>query len=160
MSAEANAATKRSISVWKQGVVFEHQTAGSVAYRTDAPLDGKTASELEGPTPMEMMLGAVAGCTGVDIVAMLGKMRLTLRELRIEVTADRVEDHPRIFNRIHLHYHIETDPPDLRKVHRAVALSADKYCSVSAMLAGVVDLSYTLHHAGEQQVGTMHGAHE
>lgn len=160
MSAPPSGSTKRSTSVWKQGVVFEHQTEGSVAYRTDAPLGGKQASELEGPTPMETVLGAVAGCTGVDIVTMLGKMRLTLRDLRIEVTADRADDHPRIFNRIHLDYHIETDPRDMKKVHRAVALSAAKYCSVSAMLAGVVDLSYTLHHAGEQQDGVMHEGHE
>jgi putative redox protein len=150
------ATKKRSMTRWLGGALFEHQMEGGVAYRSDAPLHGKSVADLEGPTPMEMLIGSLAGCTGVDIVSMLEKMRVVVTDFRIEVSTTRAQVHPKIYEHIHLDYHVDTESPDMRKVLRAAKLSTEKYCSVSAMLAGRVKLTYALHHAGETIEGVMH----
>jgi putative redox protein len=145
-----------SISTWKGGVLFEHVPPSGVTYTTDARVDGFPKEKLEGPGPMEMLLGALAGCTGIDVVTILSKMRLELKSLRIEVDAERREGHPRVFRKIHVTYHVETEPEDLVKVQRAVDLSARKYCSVSGVLAASAEMTYTLRHAGKEIHGVMH----
>lgn len=146
----------RATSRWLGGGMFEHRMEGSVPYKSDAPLGGKTVAEMEGPKPMEMVLGALAGCTGVDVVSMLEKMRVTLTDFRIEIATTQAEHPPKVYEHIHLDYYIDTEMPDPRRVLRAVRLSADKYCSVSAMLAGKVKLTYAVHHGGEVTEGVMH----
>jgi putative redox protein len=107
-------------------------------------MEGFEAQPRRGPSPMELVLGAVAGCTGIDVVSILGKMRLEIRSLWIEAEGERREEQPRAFRRIHLTYEIATEPPDPEKIRRAVELSVVKYCSVSATLTGSVAMSYTL----------------
>jgi putative redox protein len=149
---------KRAITMWEGGARFAHQT-GAARYVTDANLEGVPDFQPAGPTPMESVLGALAGCSGVDLVSILQKMRMTIRELRIEVAAERAPIHPRVYTHIHLDYHVDTDPVDLARVQRALRLSVDKYCSVSAMLAASVRLSHTLHYDGERYEGTFHDTH-
>ncbi len=148
----------RSVSTWKAAAVFEHEADSHVSYKTDARLEAFPRDSLEGPTPMELLLGALAGCTGIDLVSTLAKMRLELRSLRIAVEGEREEEHPRVFRKIRVTYDIETDPADPEKVLRAVELSAGKYCSVSAMLACRAGIEYTLRSAGREHHGVMHGA--
>ncbi len=102
-----------------------------------------------GPSPMDAIQAAVAGCTGIDIVLILGKMRKTLERLEIEVDAERRDEEPRIFTRLTLTYHV--DGPDLtpESVRRAVTLSMDKYCSVSAMLKATVAFDHRIVLNGE-----------
>ena len=150
--------TKRSLTVWRGGAHFVHHV-GQVSYATDANLEGAPGFQPAGPTPMEMLLGALAGCSGIDLVSILQKMRIALRDLRIEVAAERAPDHPRVYTRIHLTYHIDTEPIDPIKVQRALGLSANKYCSVSAMLAAGALITYTLHHGGQQYEGAFHETH-
>ncbi len=146
----------QATSRWLGGGMFEHRMEGSVSYKSDAPMDGKTMADLEGPKPMEMLLGALAGCTGVDVVSMLEKMRVKLTDFRISMTFRQAATPPKIYEHIHVDYYVESETPDLRKVVRAVRLSANKYCSVSAMLAGKVKLTYAVHHGGEIAEGVMH----
>ena len=149
---------KRSLTIWRGGAHFEHH-AGEVSYATDANLESAPEFRPAGPSPMESLLGALAGCSGVDLVSILRKMRITIRDLRIEVAAERAEDHPRVYTRIHLEYHIDTDPIDPARVRRALALSAEKYCSVSAMLAAGALITYTLHYGGQRYEGAFHETH-
>ncbi len=149
--------TKRSVTTWKHGARFEHR-AGSVTYYSDANLKQDPDYALAGPTPMEMLLGSLAGCTGVDLVDILEKMRVSVRALRIDVAADRADGYPRVYERIHLDYHLETEPVDERRVLRALRLSTDKYCSVSAMLSGNVPISFALRYDGRRHEGVFHDA--
>jgi putative redox protein len=88
--------------------------------------DGK-----EGPSPMQSLLLAVAGCMGVDVVMILEKGRVPLDSLSVEVEGDRAEDPPRRFTAIRMTYRIAGPrPEDRNKVQRAVDLSRDRYCSV------------------------------
>ncbi len=152
--AEASA-TKRSLAVWQGGAHFTHHV-GEVSYATDANLEGTPDFHPAAPSPMELLLGALAGCSGIDLVSILQKMRIVLRELRIEVAAERAPEHPRVYTRIHLTYHVDTEPIDPVRVQRALGLSANKYCSVSAMLAASALITYTLHHGGQRYEGAFH----
>jgi len=91
---------------------------------------------------MELVLHALAGCAGVDVVAILTKMQQPLTGLEIGVTAERAESHPRIYTKIHLEFRVRGAVNE-RKLQRALELSHEHYCSVAAMLRGTVALSYT-----------------
>ncbi len=87
-----------------------------------------------GPSPMETVLMALAGCTGIDVVGILTKMRAPLEGLVIDVSADRAADHPKVFTAIRLRYVAWGPGLQREQVERAVRLSEEKYCAVSAML--------------------------
>jgi putative redox protein len=93
---------------------------------------------------MEAAQAALACCSGVDVVSILGKMRKTLSTLRIEVLATRCDEAPRVFTALALVYHIDGPDLDRESVERAVELSQDKYCSVAAMLRPAVELSHRI----------------
>jgi len=97
-----------------------------------------------GPSPMDMIQSSLAGCTGIDVVMILAKMRKTLEALRIEVLPTRREEPPRIFPRLELVYHVDGADIDEASVRRAVELSSEKYCSVSAMLRPTVELVHRI----------------
>ena len=80
------------------------------------------------------MLSGLAGCSGIDVVEILEKMRVPFADLKIEVEADQTSDHPRVFKDIHINYIITTAEENRDKVKKAIDLSLDKYCGVSAML--------------------------
>ena len=143
----------KSITTWKKGATFEHVAGSAVPYVTDAVLPGAAEHERAGPTPMELLLGSMAGCSGVDLAGMLPKMRLTLLALRIAVEGERQEEHPRIFRRVHLLFEIETEPVDARRVLRAVELSSTRYCSATATIALAAEVTYTVRYAGEEYQG-------
>jgi len=96
-----------------------------------------------GPTPMEMVLHALAACTAWDVVSILQRMRLSPEGLRVEIDADRADEHPKVYTAIRLRYLVRGDLPE-DKVRRAVELSANKYCSVSAMLKSGATVTYEI----------------
>lgn len=87
------------------------------------------------PTPMEYLLMALGGCTGVDVRSILTKMRQEFTALEVEVHGDRAEEHPKVYTAIHVKFTVRGRGLDREKVEKAVALSHDKYCSVGAMLS-------------------------
>lgn len=97
-----------------------------------------------GPSPMELVLLGVGGCSSVDVVSFLRKMRQDVTDCRCELTAERADDTPAVFTSIHLHFVVAGSDLSETKVARAVALSADKYCSASIMLGrGGVAISHS-----------------
>jgi putative redox protein len=105
-----------------------------------------------------MLLGALCGCTGVDVVSILEKMKLKPVQMSMSAEAERGEEHPRILRRIWITYSIETEPPDAAKVFRAVELSAQKYCAVAATLAAAGEIRYRVLSASEEREGVFAGA--
>ncbi len=97
-----------------------------------------------GPTPMEIVLAALAGCTGMDVVSILAKMRAGLEGLSIDASAERAADHPKVFTKLHLRIAAWGAGLKREQVERAVALSQEKYCSVSAMLRRSASITYEL----------------
>jgi putative redox protein len=86
---------------------------------------------------------ALGGCTGSDVAAILTKKRVPYTTLEIRLSANTREEHPQIFTDIHIEYVVTGTGVNPADVERAIELSTDKYCSVSAMLKGVVTLTHS-----------------
>ena len=95
-----------------------------------------------GVRPMQAVLMAMAGCSAIDVVTLLKKMRQPLDDIQIKVKADRVDDVPRVLSDIHLHYILKGDM-ESDKVEKAVSLSMEKYCSVSKMIEKAAKITYS-----------------
>jgi putative redox protein len=102
--------------------------------------------EQPGLSPMELVLAALGGCTGVDVASILEKKRQPLKELRLQVRGKRAETYPRKYIEIEVKYLLWGDGLDEEAVRQAITLSEEKYCSVSAMLktSVTIRLSYQI----------------
>ena len=97
--------------------------------------------KLTAPSPMELLLVALGGCTGADVVGILEKKRQRVTGYEIEVRAERRAEHPRVYTRIEVVHLVRGHDIDPKAVQHAVELSETKYCSVSAMLGSSAQLS-------------------
>jgi putative redox protein len=95
-----------------------------------------------GVRPMEMILMGLGGCTTMDILTILRKKRLNIKDCVIEIDSQRRDTIPKTFSKIHLHFIITGDNLNEKHVQQAVQLSVEKYCSVYAMLKNSVEISY------------------
>jgi putative redox protein len=95
-----------------------------------------------GPSAMELVLIGLGGCTAYDVVSILEKGREAIEDVTVELDADRAEQPPKVFTRIHLHFVVKGRGLAPAKVERAIALSAEKYCSASAMLAKTAAITH------------------
>jgi putative redox protein len=111
------------------------------AVMAERPTNGEVPP---GPSPMEAVLMALCSCAGLDIVAILQKMRAPLADLHIEADAERSADPPRVFTKIHLRVHVRGEGLLSEQVERAVTLSVDKYCSVAAMLKHTAEITHEI----------------
>ncbi len=93
-----------------------------------------------GPSPKRLMLASLAGCTGMDIVPMLNKMKVPFSNFSIDIDAAVREEYPKIYNRVKITYKIKIAAADKPKMEKAVSLSQEKYCSVSAMFKSFAEL--------------------
>lgn len=95
------------------------------------------------PSPMEMVLMSVGSCSAIDVVSILEKARQKVQNVDVELSAERAETVPKVFTSIHLNFVVTgTDVAD-KHVERAVALSADKYCSVAKMLENTATITHS-----------------
>jgi putative redox protein len=94
-------------------------------------------------TPLEFVLMGLGGCTAMDVLSMLSKMRVALDRFEMVLDAERSEEHPRVFTKIRVEYRFFGKAVDREKVEKAIDLSCDKYCAVSAMLSKAVPIEFT-----------------
>ncbi len=124
------------VVTWKQqGLLFEGVTPNG---RVD--LASALDERGRGASPMELLALALAGCTAMDVVTILRKMREPVEGLSVEVSGEKADDHPRRYLSLKIVYRLKGDL-DERKVGRAIQLSEDKYCSVEATLRPGVHIS-------------------
>jgi putative redox protein len=95
-----------------------------------------------GPSPMELILLGMGGCTSYDVVEILEKGREAVEGCVAELEADRAPEAPKLFTRIHVHFIVTGRGLKTDKVARAVSLSADKYCSATQMLKRAAEVTY------------------
>lgn len=95
-----------------------------------------------GVRPMEMLLLGMGGCTTVDVISILKKMREDVTDCRCEVSGVRADEHPKIFTDIHIHFIISGNNLDEKKVEKAITLSAERYCSASLMLGKAAKVTH------------------
>ena len=122
---------------WEGGMRFRGGTMGGPTSLIDA--DGK-----EAPGPMVTLLVAAAGCAGADIVSILQKMQVTLKELSTEVSGRRAPEHPKRYLTLHFKYRMAGDGLDEAKARRAIDLSHQKYCSVLHSLNSDIAITYDI----------------
>lgn len=126
---------------WKQEMLFEGRSQSGHAIAFDAGEQHAT-----GPSPMEAVLAALCACTSVDVVSILQKKREPLAGLTVSANAEQAAEPPRVFTRIHLTYRIR-GKVSKKAAEDAVALSKNKYCSVSKMLEKAAEVTYSIEYA-------------
>ena len=104
-------------------------------------LDG---SKEKGFSPKALLLSGLAACSGIDVVDILTKMKLAFSDFTIDVEADQTDDHPKVFKEIMITYKMKTNAGNGEKIKKAIDLSLDKYCGVSAMLKKNSPIRYKL----------------
>ena len=125
---------------WKRGQVFHGKTESGHTVHFDAAPD-----HAAGPSPMEAVLTALCACTSVDVVSILEKKREPLEGLTVTAAAEQAPSPPRVFTKIHLTYRI-VGRVTQKAAEDAVALSKNKYCSVSKMLEKTAEISYSIEY--------------
>ena len=123
---------------WTGGMRFVHTSATGHGLITDAPVEvGGTGTAA---TPMELLLLGLIGCTGVDVANILKRMRQPLDALEVTCEAERADDHPKVYTKIHMTYHVRGDiKPE--KLERAIEMSEATFCSASAMLGKTAEIT-------------------
>ena len=125
---------------WLEEYTFVGTTEGHKSVVMDAATTAD--SDVIAPTPMDMVLLGLTGCAGIDVKLILGKSKKKINSLEVVATAKRRDEFPRIFTDIHLNFKVSGEDIDDKSVARAVKLSAEKYCSVSAMLNKTVNITH------------------
>ena len=113
------------------GMRFVGETESSPAIVLDSSGEFGTHS---GPSPMELVIIGLAGCTAMDVVSIMDKKRQPLTNLQVKTASERAEDHPKVFTKIHLEYVAYGTGISEKALQRAIELSEKRYCSVQAML--------------------------
>lgn len=125
---------------WIDGMMMMGESASGHSVVMDGPEEfgGKNL----GIRPMEMMILGMGGCTTIDVISTLEKMREKVTNCRAEITSDRAESHPKVYTNIHIHFIIEGKNLNDKKVSKAITLSSEKYCSASIMIGKTANISH------------------
>ncbi len=126
---------------FEDGLSFDAELQGH-HFKLDS--DPKFGGRNRGPTPKPLILTSLAGCTGMDVVSILGKMRMPFDSFEVEVQGDVTAEHPVVYTRIHVRYVFKGAQLDREKIAKAVDLSRHKYCGVYAMLDKVCTVTHEI----------------
>ena len=125
---------------WIEGVAFMGESeTGHAVVMDGAPENG---GRNIGMRPMEMLLIGMGGCTSFDVVTILKKSRQAVVDCVAEISAERADEIPKVFTKIHVHFVVTGHDLNEKQVERAVSLSAEKYCSASIMLSKSVEITH------------------
>ncbi len=116
---------------WTGDMSFEAEV-NDFKIKLDA--DEKVGGKNSGPRPKPLTLVALGGCTGMDVISILAKMRVVPEYFNVEVTGELTEEHPKYYHKIHVVYTFRGEDLPLAKLEKAVNLSQERYCGVNEML--------------------------
>lgn len=132
----------KTTTKWVDALAFDATADSGHTVRIDTSVEGGGLGS--GMNPKKMVLGALSACSGMDVVEVLKKMKVHFSTLEIDAEAEQTEEHPKVYKSINMVYRVDAKPEDLDKVKRAVSLSQEKYCGVSAMLAKHCRIDYNI----------------
>ena len=124
-----------------EGVTFIGKAGSNHWVPMDGPEQFKGSNAAT--RPKELILIGLAGCSGSDVASILSKMRVNLNRFEIDVEAESSTEHPKVFTHIHLTYKFWGEELKTNNIEKAINLSQDKYCSVSAMLKSSVKITHS-----------------
>ena len=126
---------------WKGDMAFEAEVNDfKLLMDADEVVGGKN----QGPRPKPLTLASLGGCTGMDVISILKKMRVEPEFFNIEISGELTEEHPKYYRKIHLEYQFKGKDLPLDKIEKAVTLSQDRYCGVSELLKKGAELTYEI----------------
>lgn len=125
---------------WVEGVAFMAEADSGHALMMDGSPD--IGGRNLGPRPMELLLMGAGGCTSVDVIMILQKSRQAVTDCEVAIEAERADDHPKVFTKIHMHFTVRGKGLKPEIVERAIKLSAEKYCSASIMLGKTAEMTH------------------
>lgn len=126
---------------WKGNMKFESDVFG---HKVVVDADPSVGGEDSGPRPKPLMLVALAGCTGMDVVSILKKMKVEFDGLNILIEGEQTDEHPKHFTELKVIYEFKGKDLPLEKLDKAVSLSEDRYCGVNAVYKKAIKMSYEI----------------
>lgn len=130
---------KQKVSVkWLNNMSFSADINGHEMILDAA---AEVGGENKGPRPKPLLLTALAGCTGMDVVSVLKKMRVELDDFNVIVEGDLTEEHPKQFTQMHVIYEFKGKNLPEEKLQKAINLSEERYCGVSAMFRKAIGIT-------------------
>lgn len=128
-------------TLWKEDMAFEAEINGhKIMLDAAENVGGKD----KGPRPKALMLVSLAGCTAMDVISILKKMRVEPDYFNVEVEGELEEEFPKPYHSIHIKYNFRGKELPMAKLEKAVNLSQDRYCGVSAMLGKAAKLTHEI----------------
>jgi putative redox protein len=126
---------------WKEKMTFDAEVNGHII-----PLDADAAvgGEDRGPRPKPLTLVSLGGCTGMDVISILNKMRVEPEDFSVNVSGELTDEHPKYFNKIHIVYTFKGEDLPMDKLEKAINLSQERYCGVTAMLNKVAEITHEI----------------
>ena len=126
---------------WTGDMAFDAEVNGfSIKIDATEAVGGKNG----GPRPKPLTLVSLGGCTGMDVISILGKMRVEPDYFNVEISGELTEEHPKYYNKIHIRYIFRGENLPMAKLEKAVTLSQDRYCGVTAMLDKAADITHEI----------------
>jgi putative redox protein len=126
---------------WAGNMKFDTEVSG---HHIILDASKEVGGENAGPRPKELMLSALAGCTGMDVISILKKMKVEPEYFNIKIEADLTEEHPKVYSKLNIIYQFKGKDLDKEKLQKAIELSQEKYCGVSAMYKKAMDVTYEI----------------
>lgn len=126
---------------WKEAMSFETTLNG---HKIILDADEAVGGTDKGPRPKALLLVSLAGCTAMDVISILGKMRVQPEAFRIETDGELTEEHPKYYHKLHLRYVFKGKDLPVDKLEKAVSLSQERYCGVSAMLSKAATITHEI----------------
>lgn len=126
---------------WLNNMAFEAEVNG---HKIILDADTEVGGEDRGPRPKPLMLLSLGGCTGMDVISILKKMRVEPEKFNVQVEGDLTEEYPKHFYKIHVIYEFTGKDLPMDKLKKAVELSEEKYCGVSAVYKKAMELTYEI----------------
>lgn len=143
--------TKKSLDMshkitthWKGRLTFESDNPSGKTVVMDTDIEGQ--SERFGLSPKAMMLSSLAGCSGLDVIQILDKMKVEIADLKIEVSGELTDEHPKYYHTVNVDYHFYGHDLNQEKCKKAVQLSVEKYCGVLEMFRRFADVKTTIQY--------------
>ena len=131
-------------TTWKGNLQFESDNPNgkTVFMHTSIEHGGNNS----GLSPKAMMLSSLAGCSGLDVISILDKMKVKLKDFRIDINGELTDEHPKYYHIVTVDYHFYGENLDEEKIKKAVYLSVEKYCGVMEMFRKFANVNISIHH--------------
>ncbi|WP_299121508.1 OsmC family protein [uncultured Winogradskyella sp.] len=135
---------------WKGGLTFESDNPSGKSVVMDTDIEGQ--DERFGLSPKAMMLSSLAGCSALDVISILDKMKEDIDDFKIEVSGELTEEHPKYYHSVIVDYHFYGSDLNKKKCEKAVDLSVEKYCGVMEMFRQFADVKTNIiYHIGTKR---------